>query len=253
MTLRPGQILTLAAGVVLVVFSFFAFVEFEVDDDDADAATAECEFLEDLSSSDVSRSQRDELAARKAICSILDDGASAWNTDLTFPLATLPAIIGLVVAGIVAASTFGSLEPPTVAGFSPPQLLVGLATSGALIMMGFLVDGNEDGSTWGIGFWFMLVGSIALLVGTVMELLQGPHAAGQAGYGGVGGQGYGAPPQGPHGGYPPAGGGFPPAGGYPPPGAPPGPAGPPPGPAGPPGPGGYSPPSPPPPGQSGPY
>ena len=67
------------------------------------------------------------------------------------------------------------------------------------MMVGFLIMGTEDGQEFGIGFWFMLLGSLALLAGTVMELLQGPAgsvraAGGPTSYGTPPAPGYGAPP-----------------------------------------------------------
>lgn len=207
MNLRPGQIVTLAAGVVLVIFSFFTF--YDVGGSDGDALREQCESI------DVDDVPAEFRAEYDAACGVAD-GSSAWNMDLGFPLFTWPAILGLVVAGLLAANTFGNFEPPEIAGFSLPQLLVALATSGALIMVGLLIMGTDDGQSWGIGFWFTLLGSLALLAGTLMELLQGPNAKPAAAFGGPtsfgSGPGYGQPPAGP-----PGPGGPPPQG--PPPGS----------------------------------
>ena len=198
MNLRPGQIVTLVAGLVLVIFSFFTFYDVGGDD-----LRAECDAI------DIEDVPAEFRADYETACG-LAGGVSAWNMDLGFPLFTWPAILGLVVAGLLAANTFGNFEPPEIAGFSLPQLLVALATSGALIMVGLLIMGTDDGESWGIGFWFMLLGSLALLAGTVMELLQGPNAKPAAAFGGPtsfgSGPGFGQPPAGPPGpGGPPQG------------------------------------------------
>lgn len=212
MNLRPGQIAILAAGVVLLIFSFFDF--YTVDSEPGSAA-----YCNDRGS--VPAQYRSQL---DAACDALD-GISAWNTDVAFPIVTLPVILGVVAAGLTAAVVFAKFKVPDVLDFTPAQLMVALAFPGALIMLGFLFMGTESGQGWGLGFWFLLLGSLALLAGAVMELLQGPaNPATTGGFGGT--QGFGGPPQGPPpgGGYPPQGPppGPPPGGGFPPQGPPPG-------------------------------
>lgn len=173
MNLRPGQIVVLAAGAVLLVFSFFSFYEldFTAGGDISDAQIEQvCSQLDDL---DLSAATDEEASGVRLLCSNRD-GASAWNTDLNAPLSLWPVLIGVVVALLVVADAFTNVDPPEVAGFSAPQLAAALAFSGASIMLGFLVMGTEQGQEFGIGFWFLLLGSVALLVGAVMELLQGP-------------------------------------------------------------------------------
>ncbi|MCA9299441.1 MAG: hypothetical protein KDA28_10260, partial [Phycisphaerales bacterium] len=161
----------LAAGLVLVIFSFLTFIE--VDSGEADGLDSQCDQIADVDRSDLPEEYQDDYDQAIAACDVLD-GASAWNMDFGFPLFTWPALIALAVAGIAAADAFTNFDPPEVAGFAAPQLLTGLAFSGALIMVGFLIMGPDEGMSWGIGFWFMLLGALALLAGTVMELLQGP-------------------------------------------------------------------------------
>jgi hypothetical protein len=174
---------------------------------------------------------------------------TAWSTEAgLFPLNTLPALLGLAVAVLVALELFTDFSlPESLLTFTKKQLLVILALIGATIaVFGMLTYLFADGdSPMGFGFYLMMLGSIAVAVGAVMDLLDlaGDPVGGSSSSGGAAGFGGGYPPAGPPaGGYPPAGGaGYPPAGGgYPPQGAP---QGPPPG-------GGY-PPQGPPPGQGG--
>lgn len=196
MNLRPGQIVILAAGVILVIFSFLTF--YDVSGSDADALDSQCDQIDSTDRSDIPDEFQDEYDQAVSACGLLD-GTTAWSTQFGMPLFTWPALIGLAVAGLVAADAFSNFDPPEVAGFSAPQLLTALAFSGALMMVGFLIMGTEDGQEFGIGFWFMLLGSLALLAGTVMELLQGPAgsvraAGGPTSYGTPPAPGYGAPP-----------------------------------------------------------
>lgn len=201
MNLRPGQMVTIVAGLVLLVFSFLSF--FEID--------GAAEFREQCES--IPAELREQFAAE---CdAVSGDGMNAWSTDLLFPVGTWPTILGVVVAGITAAMAFANAKIPEVLGFDNRQLLAGLAVPGAIIMIGFLIAGSPEGGSFGIGFWLLLLGSLALLAGTVMELLQGPSGSPANSFGGGGQQGFGGPPQGP-----PPGGGYPPQG--PPSGQPPG-------------------------------
>jgi hypothetical protein len=214
MNLRPGQIAILAAGVILVIFSFLTF--YDVGGAEADTLDSQCEEIADTDRSDIPDDFQDEFDQAVSACGLLD-GTTAWSSQFGLPLFTWPALIGLAVAGIVAADAFTNFDPPEVAGFSAPQLLTGLAFAGALMMVGFLIMGTEEGQTFGIGFWFMLLGSLALLAGTVMELLQGPAGSVRTADGPTT---FGTPP-GPGGGFDQPG-----PGGFNPPG-PPGPPGPP--------------------------
>lgn len=129
-TPKPSQIAMLAGGAVTLLFSFFAFVS--------------------VGSGNYSTSW------------------SAWSTDANlFPLATWPALFGLVIAGATAASVFGNVKlPDNVLGFTWPQVTFILSFAASVVMVGFLFANENKG----LGYWFMLLGTIAYTVGSVMEV-----------------------------------------------------------------------------------
>lgn len=167
MTIKPTQIIILVAGVVVLLFSFLGdFVTID-GGSGLDAAREQCENFDREDLPEEAREQFD------AACGDLDsaDGFSAWSGDGFSPLSAWPALLALAVAGLVAAIAFANLKlPENLLGFSVPQLLVGLSAAAFLILFGFLITGNE-GASWGMGFWLMFLGSIALLAGTVLQLL----------------------------------------------------------------------------------
>lgn len=131
-TPKPSQIAMMAGGVVALIFSFFRFV---------------------------------------AISNPFggDATASAWSTDANlFPLATWPAIFGVIVAGTTAAILFADLKlPEPVLTFNWKQINFILSFAAVVIMIGYLFANANKG----IGYWFMLLGVLAYTAGSVMELL----------------------------------------------------------------------------------
>lgn len=99
------------------------------------------------------------------------DGTSAWG-EFMFPLYTLPALLGVVVAIEAAMSEFTGVRLPGLLGMSWSQIR--LACSGwALLMLicflfGRVVVAEADVSK-GIGFWIMLIAAIGLVAGSVMR------------------------------------------------------------------------------------
>jgi hypothetical protein len=102
---------------------------------------------------------------------------SAWSSG-SFPLLTLPAILGVVMAAQVLVSAFanGVKLPDRVLEFSWTQVHVALGIWAALMMVCFLVGeagvsarGASISPSKGIGFWLMLLGAIGLAVGAVMR------------------------------------------------------------------------------------
>ena len=103
-------------------------------------------------------------------------GASAWDAGMPW---WLIGVFGLLLAGSVAAKRFGNVNLGDGAGgFSWITIDLMLAFYCAMLMVATLIEGS-GGLDWGIGFWIMTIGSIGLLVGTVM-LSREPATAGGA-------------------------------------------------------------------------
>ncbi len=95
---------------------------------------------------------------------------SAWGSGL-FPIATFVAIFGLIVGGSVALMKFANVKfPEPVVGFTWKQIRLALSVFAGLLMLGYLIV-DKGGLDFGIGFWFMLLGAIALVAGSVMETI----------------------------------------------------------------------------------
>lgn len=159
-SLKPSQIVLMASGAVTFLFSFFAFFKYEA-------------FGEDMT-------------------------WNAWSGEAgTLFLATWPAIFGVIIAGLVAAVAFGNVSlPDKVLTFSWPQIFFVLSLFSLIIMVGYLLGGGvgDGGPDKGFGFIFMLLGSIGMTAGAVMELLGvGPQDA-VGGGGGAAGGSSGQPP-----------------------------------------------------------
>lgn len=147
---------------VVVVSSFFHFIDLS----GRDAAKAQCDRV---SRSDVPAEFRADYD--RACRALSAGGVNAWDTDFFFPLSTWPAFFAIIIAALTAVAAFSRVALPVgVAGFTLRQLAFGLALSGLLMMVGWLVMGVEQ-TLWGIGFWLMLAGTTALVVGTAIDLL----------------------------------------------------------------------------------
>lgn len=192
MNLKPSQIVLLVSGLLVVVFSFFAFNRYDPDREQRRLLEDSCENLGDVPSS--------RRASARSVCEGID-GWSAWTgieveiDDGFFsfkggfaPLSIWPALLALVVAGATAATAFANVKlPDNVLSFTTKQLLGALSLIAFLIMFGILIGGAEGlyetggsspeddewlqlGFRWGIGFWLMLAGTAGLVVGSVMDL-----------------------------------------------------------------------------------
>ncbi|HTN78996.1 MAG TPA: hypothetical protein VMK16_04915 [Acidimicrobiales bacterium] len=95
---------------------------------------------------------------------------SAWGSGL-FPIATYVALFGLIVGGSAALRVFaGTKLPEPLVGFTWKEIRFALSIFAGLLMLGYLIV-DKGGLDFGIGFWFMLLGAIALVVGAVMETI----------------------------------------------------------------------------------
>lgn len=130
-TPTPAEIVIMASGAVALIFSFFDF--YKVDGPFG------------------------------------SDSQSAWSSGL-FPLATYIPIIGVILGVGVALAVFAGVEmPEKIAGFTIPQVDLVLALFALLIGIGFLIR-SKGGVDFGIGFWFLLIASIGMFVGAILQL-----------------------------------------------------------------------------------
>jgi len=110
---------------------------------------------------------------------------SAWGSGEgfgVFGIATVVVLCGVAMGVQVALSTFAPnvSVPDTLLGLSWDQVHLALGFQAALMMLAFLIRATGP-LEFGIGFWFMLLAAIALLVGAIMRVNEagsGPRAAG---------------------------------------------------------------------------
>jgi hypothetical protein len=101
---------------------------------------------------------------------------SAWSSHL-FLIATIPALIGIVMAAQVAVVAFASgvKLPETVLGLTWNQIHLVLGFQAAIMMLAFLIQDSPLGDK-GIGLFGMLIAAIGLLVGAVLRAREAPAA-----------------------------------------------------------------------------
>ena len=97
---------------------------------------------------------------------------SAWGKGL-FPLTTILVVSVVVMAVLVALTKFANVTLPSqVLGFTWDQIYLVLGFFAALYAVAWLIR-NKAGADFGIGFWLILIGALASLVGAI--LLQREH------------------------------------------------------------------------------
>ena len=98
--------------------------------------------------------------------------STAWSHGF-FAIATLPAILGAVMALQVALHEFATRVkvPERVLGLGWDQLHLALAAQALLLMLAWLlVDRAEFNQGRQLGFWLMLLGSMGLVAGAVLRV-----------------------------------------------------------------------------------
>ena len=95
---------------------------------------------------------------------------SAWSSHF-FLIATIPALIGLVMAAQVAIEGFapGVRLPDRLLGLSWTQIDLVLGFQATIMMLAFLIQ-DTGVLDKGIGLYLMLLAAIALLVGAVLRM-----------------------------------------------------------------------------------
>ena len=102
---------------------------------------------------------------------------SAWSSHF-FLIATIPALLGIIMAAQVAVSAFvsGFKLPETVLGLTWNQIHLVLGFQATIMMLAFLIQ-SSSGLDKGIGLFLMLIAAIALLVGAVLRMQEKPSGA----------------------------------------------------------------------------
>jgi hypothetical protein len=104
-------------------------------------------------------------------------GGNAWSSG-RFLIATIPALIGVVMAAHVAVVAFapGVHIPERVLGFTWTQILLVLGFQATIMMLAFLIQSTTPLDK-GIGLFLMLLAAIALLVGAVLRMQEQPSGS----------------------------------------------------------------------------
>jgi disulfide bond formation protein DsbB len=139
--LAPANVVILVAGVLMLIGSFLAFYKSETNG----VSVAE---------------------------------VNAWDHGL-FMIATLPALLGTVMALQIVLVAFGNITMPNrVLSLTWDQFHLVTALQTLVLMVGFLVRARVDEVVFethievifGAGFWLMLVGAVGLVLGAFMRL-----------------------------------------------------------------------------------
>lgn len=151
---RPHELVIMIGGAVTFLFSFFTWFEY---------------------------------GAADGTDSVVLASPSAWSSGL-FPLATLVPVFGLIMAVGVALSRFANVEiPDSIAGFGRTQIHLLLSGYSVIITLAFFfyTGGAEEGGATvsaKFGYFFSLLGAIALLVGSILEYRETEGAGTGGGY-----------------------------------------------------------------------
>jgi hypothetical protein len=102
---------------------------------------------------------------------------SAWSSHY-FLIATIPALIGIVMAAQVAVAGFAPEVklPDRVLGLSWTQIHLVLGFQATIMMLAFLIQ-DTGILDKGVGLFLMLLAAIALLVGAVLRMQERPSGS----------------------------------------------------------------------------
>lgn len=105
-----------------------------------------------------------------------DFGANAWDTDFFGLLGIVCALIGLAVAGAVAATQFGNVSmPDRLLGFTHDQVHLVLSGFALIITLGFIFRGDV-----GIGLLLAVIASGVMVAASIMDTRAGDAGAAAA-------------------------------------------------------------------------
>jgi hypothetical protein len=104
------------------------------------------------------------------------EGTNAWDTDLTFPLGTYIAIIGVVMAAhVLLTGLAGTDLPERILGFSWPQIHLVLGVFAGLLALGWLIV--DPGPDKKIGLWLSVLAAFGLLAGAIVKWIEASKEA----------------------------------------------------------------------------
>jgi hypothetical protein len=97
---------------------------------------------------------------------------NAWSSDVfgLFPVTTLIAVLGLAMAVFVALEIFAGFKLPTFLTFTYRQMYVTWGIVAGGLMLCYLVM-DKQGADTGAGLYLMLIGSLAMAVGAILNVL----------------------------------------------------------------------------------
>ena len=103
---------------------------------------------------------------------------NAWSSG-NFLIATLPALLGVLMGVEVALVAFASgvKLPERLLGLSWTQVHLVFGFQAAIMMLAFLIRSTGYGASRGIGLYLMLLAAIGLLVGAVLRMQEKPAGA----------------------------------------------------------------------------
>ena len=102
------------------------------------------------------------------IFSFLDffEDTNAWASGL-FPVTTIIAVLGLAMAVFVALDVLADFQLPTFITFTYKQMYVTWGVVAAVFMLAWLIIDSADKKA---GLYLMLIGSLAMAVGAVLNI-----------------------------------------------------------------------------------
>jgi len=99
-------------------------------------------------------------------------GVNAWSSDAfgLFPITALIALVGLAMAVFVALELFAGFRLGTFLTFNQKQIYVTWGIFDGGLMLCYLIM-DKHGADTGAGLWLMLIGSLAMAAGSILNVL----------------------------------------------------------------------------------
>jgi hypothetical protein len=95
--------------------------------------------------------------------------SNAWDSGL-FPVTTIIAVLGLAMAVFVALELFVGFRLGSFLTFTYKQMYVTWGITAGVFMLAWLIL-DKGGVDTGAGLWLMLIGSLAMAVGSILNIL----------------------------------------------------------------------------------